>query len=176
MLSKFDNEAIVVRDYGGSAALWTSVVIPKTLSSKEPLSLNTTIYITNKTATRIPESYSLYFNPLVKNASVMSVSKLGEYINVLDIMKNGSKHLYASDMGNKYTTGPSFYAQDNSLLCIGYPTPFPTPMVQPDVSKGFSFNMYNNIWGTNYIMWYPYLPQDASAKYNFQIILPAVHG
>ena len=172
--SQFHNQSTVVTEFGGSAALWTGVVVPKTTSPDVALSLNITLYITNKTSTRIPESYSFYFNPVVANASAMTISKLGEYISVLDVMKNGSKHLHASDMGIRYPSGPSFYARDTSLVCIGYPTPFPTPMEQPDVSQGFSFNIYNNIWGTNYIMWYPYLPDDASSKYEFQMTFPPV--
>ena len=34
----------------------------------------------------------------------------------------------------------------------GKPTPFPVPMATPDVSDGFSFNIVNNMWGTNYVM------------------------
>ena len=169
--SVFDSKEVTV-DFGGAEEFWTQVALPKTLSTAEPLTLNLTVYLTNKTATRIPESLSLVFNPLVQNPSAMLVSKLGEYVSVLDVMKNGSKHLHGSDWGITYTNGPSFYAQDTSLLCVGAPTPFPTPMEQPDVDQGFAFNLINNIWGTNYIMWYPYLKEDASSKYNFQITLP----
>ena len=168
------NQSTVVKHFGGVQELWTKVRLPKTTSLQTSLDLNLTLYLTNKTATRIPESFSLYFNPLVSNASDMFVSKLGEYLRVLDVMKNGSKHLHASDRGIMYTGGPSFYARDSSLVCIGLPTPFPTPMEQPDVNKGFAFNVYNNIWGTNYVMWYPYLPEDTSSKYNV-ISLPPAH-
>lgn len=72
----------------------------------------------------------------------MLVSKLGEYVSVLDVMKNGSKHLHGSDWGIVYTNGPSFYAQDTSLVCVGAPTPFPTPMEQPDVDQGFAHQQY----------------------------------
>ena len=161
-------------DFGGAKELWTQLALPNTLSPITSLTLNLTVYLTEKTPTRIPESLSLVFNPLVRNVSSMMVSKLGEYISVLDVIKNGSKHLHGSDWGITYTSGPSFYARDTSLVCIGPPTPFPTPMEQPSVDQGFAFNLFNNIWGTNYIMWYPYLKEDASSKYNFLITLPSV--
>jgi hypothetical protein len=172
--SAFHNQSVVVSDFGGASELWSQLTIPKNTSPDSPLTLDLTIYVTNKTATRIPESLSLYFNPLVANASDMSISKLEEYIPVLDVMKNGSKHLHGSDRGIMYTNGLSFFARDSSLVCVGPPTPFPTPMEQPDVSKGFAFNLFNNIWGTNYIMWYPYQGKDASSKFNFQMIFPPV--
>ena len=164
----FDEE--VVDDYGGSKEIWTQTTIPK---STQPLTVNFTVYLVNKTPTRIPESLSFYFNPVIRNASTMEVSKLGEYISVLNVIKNGSKHLHASDNGITYGEGLSFINHDTSLVCIGSPTPFPTPMEQPDVSKGFSFSIYNNIWGTNYIMWYPFLSKDASSKYRFRMVLPS---
>ena len=170
--SVLHNQSTAVTELGGSAALWTQLSVAKTTSPSVSIPLNLTLFLANKTATRIPESYSLYFNPVVTDTSTMAVSKLGEYVSVLDVMKNGSKHLHGSDKGIMYPKGPSFYARDTSLVCIGYPTPFPIPMEQPDVDKGFAFNVYNNIWGTNYIMWYPYLPEDASSKYSFQITLP----
>ena len=82
-------------------------------------------------------------------------------------MKNGSKHLHASDKGIRCSDMKlTFNSLDTS---VGNPNAFPTPMEQPDVSSGFSFNIINNTWGTNYIMWYPYLLEDATAKYRFLV-------
>lgn len=161
----------VVTDYGGSQIIWIEVTIGEELS--QPLDINYAVYFVNKTATRIPESLSLYFKPIVQNASSMVVSKLGEQLSLLDVVKNGSKHLHASDCGISYSGRQlSFEGLDTSIICIGFPTPFPTPMQQPDTNKGFAFNIYNNIWGTNYIMWYPYLQDEASSKYRFRMTLP----
>ena len=159
----------VVTDYGGSQAVWTQLSVPKSGRESE---LNLTVYFVNKTSTRLPESISLLFNPIVSNTSSMTISKLGEDISVLDVIKNGSKHLHASDFGVSYSGGLRFTSWDTSLVYIGKPNPFPVPMEQPDVNEGFSFSFYNNIWGTNYIMWYPYLAEDASSKYRFRMSLP----
>lgn len=161
----------VVVDYGGSQIVWKEITIGEEL--RQPLYVNFTVYLVTKTATRIPESLSFYFNPIVQNASSMVVSKLGEYLSVLDVVKNGSKHLHASDYGvSYYGRQVKFKGLDTSVICIGFPTPFPTPMQQPDTSKGFAFNICNNVWGTNYIMWYPYLQNETSSKYRFQMALP----
>ena len=171
--AEFDPSSNVTTDYGAPQQVWTHVALPKTTALGAPIELNITVYIVNKTSTRIPESLSLYFNPKGVDPTLMTVSKLGEYIGVLDVIKNGSKHLHASDEGVAYgKTGVKFEALDTSVVCIGYPTPFPTPVEQPDVTEGFAFNIYNNIWGTNYIMWYPYLAEDASSKYRFKVTIP----
>ncbi len=106
----------------------------------------------------------------------MAVGKLGEYINVLDVIKNGSKHLHGSDHGISYEEGFNVTAYDSGVVCVGAPTAFPTPAVQPSVTQGFSFAIYNNVWGTNYIMWYPYLPEDKSSLYRFKMVLPSPSG
>jgi len=47
---------------------------------------------------------------------------------------------------------------------------FPAPL-QPLTGpiSGFAFNIYNNIWDTNYIMWYPYRDADAHFRARFHI-------
>ena len=166
METGFDPE--LISDYGAPQAAWTQVEV-----LKDSKSLNFTLYLVNKTSTRIPESLSLYFNPSGVDPQDMMMSKLGEYISVLDVIKNGSKHLHACDengiMYSGAKGGVKVQSDDVALVCIGYPTPFPVPMETPDVSKGFSFNIVNNIWGTNYVMWYPYLIEDISSKYRFSL-------
>ena len=58
---------------------------------------------------------------------------------------------------------------DASLVSPGYPTPFPNVRHLPDLSEGISFNLANNIWGTNYIMWQPYGGQGATMRFRFEI-------
>lgn len=51
----------------------------------------------------------------------------------------------------------------------GEPTPFPNVRHAPDLAKGVAFNLANNIWGTNYIMWQPYVHEGATMRFRFQI-------
>ena len=39
----------------------------------------------------------------------------------------------------------------------------------PDTITGVAFNMYNNVWDTNYIFWYPYLKDDVDHRARFSI-------
>jgi hypothetical protein len=45
--------------------------------------------------------------------------------------------------------------------------PLPSPPVTD--MNGVSFNLYNNVWETNYIFWYPYKEEDASRRYRFSL-------
>ena len=61
------------------------------------------------------------------------------------------------------TTNPSLATTltvaslDAPILGIGEPWPFPVrESEQPEGAPQFSYNLYNNIWGTNYPQWYPF--------------------
>ena len=49
---------------------------------------------------------------------------------------------------------PSRRLHDAPVVAIGERTPLGFTNTQPDLSKGIHSGLYNNAWGTNYIMWY----------------------
>jgi len=51
---------------------------------------------------------------------------------------------------------------DAPLVALGERTPLRFSNDQPDLSKGLHSCLYNNAWGTNYIMWYG---EDLRARY-----------
>lgn len=51
----------------------------------------------------------------------------------------------------------------------GDQTPFPNVRHAPDPARGMSFNLANNIWGTNYVMWQPYAPEATTLRFRFRI-------
>ena len=77
--------------------------------------------------------------------------------------------------GHDGNTSLYIYSQDVSVACPMandrqsppmYPaplTPIPTPVT------GFAFSLYNNVWNTNYIFWYPYIEEDADFKARFSM-------
>lgn len=58
---------------------------------------------------------------------------------------------------------------DAALVCAGYPNPFPNLHSTPDMGEGVAFNLANNIWGTNYIMWVPYTEKDRNLAFRFDV-------
>lgn len=85
----------------------------------------------------------------------------------------------AVDSDVLYTTasgaGLQFVARDTPLVTLGTvsnsPSPFPIPLqpIKQGEITGFAFNLYNNMWDTNYILWYPYQEDDANFKARFQV-------
>ena len=50
------------------------------------------------------------------------------------------------------------------------PSPFAVPLKPiPDQLTGMAFNLYNNIWNTNYIYFYPYHDEDRNFKARFTL-------
>ena len=45
------------------------------------------------------------------------------------------------------------------------------PLLQPKVEdiKGMAFLIYNNVWNTNYITWFPYRTEDKDFKVRFSL-------
>lgn len=41
---------------------------------------------------------------------------------------------------------------DAALVSPGVPTGLPNVRRPPDTAQGVAFNLYNNLWGTNYVM------------------------
>ena len=58
---------------------------------------------------------------------------------------------------------------DTALVSPGSPNPFPNVKHAPDMTQGMTFCLGNNIWGTNYVMWQPYLPEAANQRFRFEL-------
>ena len=135
--------------------------------------LHPTLRMFNKTWTRRPEAMWITMQPPAASASVpqITMNKLGaicagcnrgSMIDAASVVHNGSQRVHAvSDLGLTYNgrSGQEgrFASLDSALVRLGSElTPLPMPSSKPDTNGGFAFNMWNNVWGTNYCMWYPY--------------------
>ena len=65
---------------------------------------------------------------------------------------------------------------DAALVSPGEPTPFPNVRHAPDLARGMAFNLANNIWGTNYVMWQPYMREGETMRFRFRIGAGPVQG
>ena len=52
--------------------------------------------------------------------------------------------------------GSRFFVEtlDSPLIAFGEKSPLNFSRTQADLSEGVYCNLFNNAWGTNYIMWY----------------------
>jgi len=55
---------------------------------------------------------------------------------------------------------------DTALVTVGTPALLTFPTDAPSVDDGVSFNLLNNLFGTNFVMWY-----DENARFRFTVRL-----
>lgn len=134
----------------------------------------------NKTPTRLPESISLLFRPPMPCA--WQLSKLGAWISPADLVANGSFHQHGVDDEGIACVDAARGARlqvrslDATVALLGRPTPFPTPLRPENLADGVHFNLFNNLYGTNYILWYPFLNDSAPETFRFELVLRQASG
>lgn len=134
----------------------------------------------NKTATRIPEAMFASFNvvPDARDAALdgWSMNKLGEdlQINRLDMQaRRGNAHQHGVLDGFAYGFGDArlqVRTLDAGIVVAGKPTGFPVPFDTPDLSYGVSTMLVNNLWGVNYVLWYPFETEDQNMKFRYELL------
>jgi len=64
-------------------------------------------------------------------------------------------HAVSKEFGYKDESG-AFRVEtlDAPVVTLGTKSPLPFSKQQPDLSAGVHCNLFNNAWGTNYIMWF----------------------
>lgn len=121
----------------------------------------------DKPACRLPEAFWLSFRPTLESAGDWRFEKMGRLVSPTDVVSRGARGLHAVDQ--KVTV------QDNTrrLEIVSLDAPLAAPgrrsllsfhNQQPDMRGGVHFNLYNNVWGTNFPMWF-----DESAVFRFRL-------
>eukprot|EP01111_Echinosteliopsis_oligospora_P018725 TRINITY_DN8746_c0_g1_i1.p1 TRINITY_DN8746_c0_g1~~TRINITY_DN8746_c0_g1_i1.p1 ORF type:complete len:564 (-),score=154.55 TRINITY_DN8746_c0_g1_i1:70-1761(-) len=160
----------VVINNGAPKDLYIYIALPE-----DDDTIQIDVVLQNKTATRIAEAAFVTFRPdWVKDTTTLSVDKLGEFISINEVNRNGSIHLHGVGQGVQYTQGAntlSVIGFDTAVVNVGPLNVFPTPLgVYPSSSLGSSFVLYDNLWGTNYVMWYPFLEGEDQLLFRFQLV------
>ena len=174
--------------YGAPQEIWIKTEVKNNFQGM--LQVDFELTIVNKTATRLPESTMFAFSPSPPTNSTKWIGTLGKVdgstINVGSVVNNGSQYQHAVEYVRLYPSNDKYIKQysiyinstDVPLVCpdIGdgwTPTPFPAPLksLTNDYVNGISFNIHNNIWNTNYPLYYPFLPSDKDFKARFSMYL-----
>lgn len=132
--------------------MYLELLIPKS----EPL-IHMNFYWFEKPATRLPEALWLSFNPAVGSQQGWTITKSDEDVSPFDVVAAGNRHMHAVSTGFRYREGnDSFVVEtlDSPLIALGERSPINFSRSQPDLSTGVHCNLFNNAWGTNYIMWF----------------------
>ena len=119
----------------------------------------------NKPANRLPEAYLLSFVPseIVK----ILAEKTGCMVDVSDVVAGGNRQMHAIDnhidiVTNKGTV--RITSLDAPVVVVGQRKMLNYSKILPDLNDGVHFSLLNNLWGTNFTMWY-----EGNATYRFKI-------
>jgi hypothetical protein len=110
-----------------------------------------------KKACRLPEAIWLSFSPRTENSKGWMMDKLGELVSPLGVIRNGNRKLHAVGKGVEYhgkRGGLLIESLDAPLVAPGEMSLLNFNNKQPPMKRGMHFNLYNNIWGTNFPMWF----------------------
>ncbi len=116
----------------------------------------------SKSATRVAEAMWLGFTPA---QNLTAIHKLGAWINPFDVVENGARKLHAVDFGANFD-GIELQTLDTPLLTVGEPSLLDFNNDMPKANQGVYFNLFNNVWGTNFPMWY-----EEDARFRFLLKL-----
>jgi hypothetical protein len=148
----------------GRAAFPRHIFVELVLPKAEPV-IELQLSWFGKPATRMPEALWLTFNPIAEDAKGWQLDKSGEWISPFDVAASGNRHMHALQQGLRYESGGNAFAVDTidaPVAALGERDPLLFSNDQPDLSKGVHSCLFNNCWGTNYIMWYG---EDLRARY-----------
>ncbi|MGD0157873.1 MAG: DUF5054 domain-containing protein [Terracidiphilus sp.] len=110
-----------------------------------------------KPATRLPEALWLSFHPIASDPTGWMLEKSGEPVSPLDVVRSGNRHMHAVSKGFGYKDESGAFlieTLDAPVVALGIKSPLYFSNRQPDLSAGVHCNLFNNAWGTNYVMWF----------------------
>jgi hypothetical protein len=147
-----DEEALRIGRAAFPARMFLELVLP----DADPI-VNLNFYCFEKPAMRIPEALWLTFNPVVSSPAGWMMDKSGEQVSPFDVAVAGARHMHAVSSGfsvQDKNHSLKIETLDAALIALGEKSPLNFSRAQPDLTRGVHCNLFNNAWGTNYIMWY----------------------
>ena len=121
-------------------------------SDAEPISI--TLDLGGKDASRLPEAGWLGFRPRTA-AGDWRLGKLGVDVDPRSVVRNGGRSLHAVEEVTH--TGARRFALrplDAALVAVGQRALLRFDNAVPNPDDGFHVNLHNNVWGTNFTMWF----------------------
>ncbi|MDR3262406.1 MAG: DUF5054 domain-containing protein [Tannerella sp.] len=138
--------------------------------SEQDNSMEMTVSIVNKPANRLPEAYWVSFVP--SQVTSILAEKTGYEVDVLDVVKGGNRQMHAIDNYVDLITTKGVIritSLDAPLIAVGERNALNYSTELPDPSKGIHFCLFNNLWGTNFAMWW-----GGGISYRFKIAYKSI--
>lgn len=105
-----------------------------------------------KRATRLPEAGWWTFQPVVDDPRRWRLHKCGLWVDPHDVVQGGGRELHGVQDGAR-NGGVLLRTLDAHLVAPGRPQLYRFNECAVDCSGGMHLNLYNNCWGTNFVMW-----------------------
>lgn len=185
--------------YGAPGDIWVkvnlSLVESPALGNASLLRVDFDLTWLNKTSTRLPESTMFSFLPSPPSASSSWKARLFKVdetssVTVGSVVTNGSQFQHAVESvllttstqydGRDFSSsgpGIALNSTDVPIVCPiinngRSPTSFPVPLetLDDDSVLGIAFNLHNNVWNTNYPLYYPFLSGDENFRARFTVV------
>jgi hypothetical protein len=117
-----------------------------------------------KDPTRLPEASWLDVHPRGVEPATWRLVKMGVRIDPCDVVAGGGRFLHAVEAveAGDFTLVPL----DAALVAPGGPRLLRADDASPDLGRGISVNLHNNVWGSNFPMWYG---EDARFRFRFEL-------
>lgn len=123
----------------------------------------------DKDASRLPEAMWFSLGLKVDNPNIWKLDKLGEHISPLEVVRNGNRNLHSVDKGLYYSGADAVVnieTKDSPLVSPGEKRLLQFNNTFASLEGGFHVNLYNNIWGTNFPMWYE---EDGKSRFSLKL-------
>jgi hypothetical protein len=143
---------------GAPREVWTSVNV-----GADGASVDFNVTWVDKTSTKLPEAVWVKVTPVEQtdhSQFELEALKLGAYVDVMDVVKRGSVNFFPADAMRvtRKNVRMTVTTLDAPITGVGPLWPFPVrDSMLPEGAPAFAFNLNNNIWGTNFINWYPWV-------------------
>ncbi len=114
-----------------------------------------TVSLINKPKNRLTEAYWLSFVP--EDIIKVVAEKTGQEVDLENVVAGGNRQMHGIDRYvDIYTSSGKFRitSPDAFLIAAGERDAINFSREKPELSKGVHFCLFNNLWGTNFSMWW----------------------
>lgn len=132
---------------------------------KDGNGLDMTVTILDKPAVRLPEALWVSFR--FDDIKGIVAEKCGSRVNVLDVVPGGNRRMHGIDGYVDIITDKGtirITSLDAPIFTVGERNGIGYSRECPDLSDGVHFCLFNNLWSTNFNLWW-----EGSIRYRFHI-------
>ncbi len=111
----------------------------------------------DKSASRLPQALWFTVAPRLPSDSAWRLYKLGQWIDPTQVVSRGARSLHPVEVASAFkhaTPVAALHSPDAPLVNIGKPSLLDFHNQLPAPDDNLHVNVYNNVWGTNFPMWF----------------------